>query len=120
MNVQTRQKMEKDIALSIVSQALGHGFCISVNDGAETTLKYSSNVDAIMNAMFTTDEDILKFYISEHSTNERAYAGFVHLIYGNTGYDVISDYTAIDEIETMLTLPIALASRLEEKYYNRA
>lgn len=78
---------EGRIALKCIQLALAAGYAISVNDGETTTVKRSTDSKIILNAMFTTDYDYLYLYKAEKR------AGWVMFVYGNGGYDVISDYS---------------------------
>jgi hypothetical protein len=89
MSVKMRQEVERKIAAALIDSALKAGYTITVNDGEEDVLKRSASADAILKAMFTTDED--RLYL--HAQNAKATFGWVLFIYGNDGWDVISDYT---------------------------
>lgn len=86
MSVVMRQEVERKIISKLIDDALEAGFNIDVNDGEETTLEHSTNREAILAAMFTTDEDWIVLHRGE-------LRGWVRLIYGNDGWDVINDYT---------------------------
>lgn len=79
--------IEKLVARRFIVDALNAGYKISVNDGEVTVLKNSADGQAIFDAMFSTDEDIL------HLTATTGKKSYAHFIYGNDGTDVISDYT---------------------------
>lgn len=81
--------LERLIARQCIADLLAAGFLISVNDGEETTVKASTDATVIYRAMFTTDEDYLQV---SHPTGP-VKNGWVRFIYGNDGWDVISDYT---------------------------
>jgi hypothetical protein len=110
MKLETRQDIERKIYSRIVKDALAGGYEISVFDGEEYPLKRSTSYKKIMDAGFSTDQDALVFFKDGNRL------GWVSLIYGNSGWDVISDYVANDEIEALLTGANALADKLGEKY----
>jgi len=87
MSVKMRQKVEREIITRLVGDALKAGYTLGVNDGEETTLRQCSDAAVVLNAMFTTDEDLLLVYLNGEQF------GWVKLVYGNDGWDVISDYT---------------------------
>ena len=89
-DVKNRIRIEGQIAAKLVEHALKTGHTVSVHDGEEWVLKRSKHADAILNAMFSTDQDLLAIRPADGSE----VFGRVTLIYGNTGYDVISDYSA--------------------------
>lgn len=89
MSVKMRQEVERKVIKALVDESLKAGYLISVYDGEEMVVKKSDQADAIMNAIMSTDEDTLLYYKPGQNTR----SGWVKLIYGNDGYDVISDYT---------------------------
>lgn len=111
MKIETRIKIEKQIAKAIVQSALSAGLTVSVFDGEEWPLKRSTDKTKILDALFSTDSDSLRFRDAEGEI-----VGFVSLIYGNDGYDVISDYTATERVESLLKPAIDLSAQLEKRY----
>ena len=75
-------------ARAIVRAALANGWKISVNDGEEWTVKASTNYREITSAMFSTDEEILRF-----RDKDGARIGSVYLFYCNQPYEIIADCT---------------------------
>lgn len=102
--VKIRQEVERKIATAAIDGLLAAGFTISVNDGDETTLEHSVDKAAILGAMFTTDEDLLI------ACRHKRGIGWVKFIYGNDGWDVISDYT------TNLETPLGMAHKIAREY----
>lgn len=89
MSVAIRQRVERSIARKCIAALLRAGFEISVNDGEETTVKSSTKRREIFAAMFSTDQD----YLLVHKAGVETHFGWVRFIYGNDGWDVISDHT---------------------------
>ncbi len=105
MNVKMRQLVEKEIVTAVVKQALAAGFALSVNNGGdEMEIEDVMDESAVLAAMFATDEDLLYF------SKEGKDLGWVLFVYGNGGWDVISDYTL--SVEPHLTE----AEKVSEKY----
>ena len=102
-SIKARQRIEQTIALVTAQALLDTGYSLGVNDGEETTIHHSRDIAAIQKALFTTDEDWLLVYKHEaghiysdadgaqHEDNRADY--WVRFVYGNDGWDVISDYT---------------------------
>ena len=88
MSVKMRQIVEKEIATAIVEALLAKGFRISVDYGDGESAVFSTKA-SVLEAMFLGDEDHLIVY---QSLASNAY-GWVYLVYGNDGWDVLSDYT---------------------------
>lgn len=81
-------ELERQIATKVVECLIKADFTVSVNDGEEIVLQYSTDVPAILAAMFSTDED----YLLVHDRKSGRSRGWVRLLHGN-GVDMISDYT---------------------------
>jgi hypothetical protein len=97
ITVEQRQDIEKQIVSTLVEQALKRDFFISVWDGEEWALRFSTNQEAIMKEMFATDEEMLVFHCqSDVQGLDPRRLGTATLIYGNSGWDVISDYSWSD------------------------
>ena len=106
MKVETRQKIERQIARRAAKDLIAAGYKVAVFDGEEIALEASTDVRAIIAAMFSTDEDYL-FAMTPGEDGKLKRAGWVRFIYGNTGFDVINDYTT--NLETVLAGTNALA-----------
>jgi hypothetical protein len=101
-----RQEVERKIASALIQEALDAGYHISVNNGGDKDeIQPSTKKDVILNAMFATDEEHLLFYNEEGKK-----VGWVWFVYGNDGYDVISDYTT--NLEHIMTE----ANKISEHY----
>lgn len=81
-SVVNRIMRERKMIGTLIDTVLEMGHKISINDGEEWVLKASTDKADILASMFSTDEDILR--IDSH--------GWFQLIYGNDGWDVISDF----------------------------
>ena len=92
MDYRKERIIEKRNVLSIVKAGLAKGWFVSVNDGEEWTLKSSSDFKAIKRALFTTDEDIVRFRDHEGKS-----VGVVFFVYGNDPEEVVSDYGASED-----------------------
>lgn len=86
-----RINLEKRIARTIVEDALAAGFSLNVHNGGDVHELKAPTTDkkTILNIMFKTDEEHLLVYNS--SNGQRI--GWVYFVYGNDGWDVVSDYT---------------------------
>lgn len=88
MSVQMRIEVEKKVIRAFVEAAIKDGCAITVKCCDESTeIKRSTDVDAIMAAIMAGDED--RLYVRK---DDKPF-GWVYCVYGNDGYDVISDYT---------------------------
>lgn len=84
-----RLRIERKIMHRTAKDLIAAGYLVSVDDGEEITLHDSTDLDAILAACFTTDEDVLRV----RKVAGEQFFGWVQFIYGNSGWDVICDHT---------------------------
>jgi hypothetical protein len=105
-------RMDRMIVRKVVIDALAAGYTLSVNDGGdELAIKNSTSRKAVMAALINTDEDYLIFRrpgVKGH--------GWVRFIYGESGWDVICDYST--DLDDVLAGANALAEKLDAKENN--
>ena len=89
--VEKRIDIEKQIVTCIVDTALAKGYRVSVYDGEAYPIKQSTDRTAILKELFACDDEWL-IIRDEH----KAKIGTVTLIYGNDGWDVVSDYSWVE------------------------
>lgn len=107
MNPSIRMGIEQKIIRRAVTDILGKGYKVSLYDGGEFTVKRSTDLNLILNAIQTTDRDMLKVYDGD------ALIGTIILIYGNDGHDVIADYSL--SLEEVLKGASLLADELADE-----
>ena len=88
-----RNRIEEQIVERCIADLLAAGYSLGVHDGEEITIHHSTNAAAVRKAMFTTDEDRLFVYLKTGPQGKRDWFGWVFFVYGNDGWDVISDNT---------------------------
>ncbi|WP_439357927.1 hypothetical protein [Bradyrhizobium sp. DASA03007] len=98
---------ERQIARKIIEDAITAGYKIDVYDGMDFPLKDSDDAEMILGAMFSTDSD--KLYLCKGGKS----VGWVFLVYGEYGWDVICDHTM--NIESVLSGALKLSAELEGK-----
>lgn len=106
-----RLKAERIMAEVLIDAILKRDASVSVYDGEEFVLRRSKNKAEILLAMSSTDED--KLIIRDAATNRN---GWFKLVYGNSGYDVVSDHSDnafCNEIWEQVLKP--LSDHLEEE-----
>jgi len=101
--VKQRQAIEARILKATIKAALKAGYQVSVDDGEERH-KPSSSYRAILNKAMETDEDYL-YLVKDGET-----IGWIRFVYGNDGWDVISDYTT--NLEALLAPINEMADKL--------
>ncbi|HYA71778.1 MAG TPA: hypothetical protein VEF36_01340 [Roseiarcus sp.] len=105
MNIMETQDIETLIMRRIIADAIAAGYAISVHDGKETPIINSRDAEAIFAAMRTTAEDIVLFTLGGKPS------GWVRLVYGNDGFDVVNDYTT--NLDPVMAGADKLAEELE-------
>jgi hypothetical protein len=88
-----RIKTEGTIAAALIDALLERGAVLNLNDDShgngDWTVENCTDKATVIQAMFTTDGDLLE----AHDASGEGLGWFM-FIYGNDGWDVISDYTA--------------------------
>lgn len=113
MKVEQRRAIERQIAEKVAQGLIDGGYAVSVDDGEEIVLEASTDVQAIVGAMFATDEDRL-YAMKPDGSGKMARQGWVYFVYGNSGFDVVNDWTA--NLEAEMAGATAEADRLELEY----
>jgi len=104
MSVRMRQEVEHKIVRAAITAILAAGYAISVDNGDNGeyenaanpegfAIHQSTHLEAILSAMFQTDQETLLVW----SPTQKRNIGSIFLVYGNEGYDVISDYAFISD-----------------------
>lgn len=106
-----RQRIERRIIRQAVKDALVRGYAISVDNGECIEVSRSRSLKAVMDAIMATDEDFLLIHSFDEELGRYGPSiGWVRLIYGNDGWDVVNDYTT--NLEPMMEAANALAEKL--------
>ncbi|AUS02246.1 SRCR domain protein [Vibrio phage 2.096.O._10N.286.48.B5] len=84
------EDVEDEIIKLAIIGLLNHGYFMSVFDGEETTVEPCRDIDLITQALKTTDEDFLHCF---NNLEGHCCVGWVRLVYGNSEWEVICDYT---------------------------
>jgi len=108
-SVAKRIRIEGRIVRKLIKSFLAFpGNTVSVYDGEDWCLVKSSKYAEIMAALNSTDEDQL---IVRDAAGMKL--GWVYLVYGNDGYDVISDYTV--SLEPIMKKVFSFVEMIERK-----
>ena len=87
--VKVRHNIEKRIVKRTVRDLIKAGYELNVDDGDGKVLNIpTTDETALLDALMNTDEDYLLVY----KPGEPKHFSYVFFVYGNDGYDVISDY----------------------------
>lgn len=110
--VAKRQEIERKIVEKLVDDALARGLLVTVDYGMSQGATRSTDKAQIMGALFACDEERIRFH--EVISGVRRVLGWVLLVYGNDGHNVIADYTATDTMIALLASAEALALELAD------
>lgn len=97
-NVRMRARIEALVCLRLLTDLMAAGYWVSIDDGEETTLvnaheEIMANPCDAMRLLFNLDEATLR--VRKHGSK----SSFVYLVFGNDGWDTISDYgVSLDHI----------------------
>lgn len=105
-----RIEKEGKIARRTIRTLKAAGYWLRVHDGEEFATPRTRSERELMAALFTTDDDRLFVY---RSADSKGHAGWVWLVYGNSGWDVISDHTT--NLEDVLRPVMVYAETLEDR-----
>lgn len=83
-----RIRAEGTACAALIDAILAKGAMVSVCDGEEWTVKGSTDKGEIIRALFTTDGDTIRARDADKQK-----LGDFYLIYGNSGAEVIGDYS---------------------------
>lgn len=94
---ETRERMliERAIIRATVNDLIRAGYTVTVSYGeGDDPVECSADVNAIMAAIGECDEEMLYLYRTPTIADaESECAGWISLVYGNDGWDVVCDYT---------------------------
>lgn len=95
----TRFELEWKIVEMVVTDLLAAGYRLAFDHDGEDKIYTIAKCDlAIMEELFACDEETLYVYSRKDGKLNRS---FVKFIYGNSGYDVVSDYgISLEEVLT--------------------
>lgn len=91
---------DRSVAHKLLTAITTDGYYISVNDGEETVIVHSNNIQKIKDVMGTTGEDYIRVFDAEKN-----FMGSFWMIWDNGDDCPITDYSA---------------NELCEKFYNKA
>lgn len=104
--------IEKKIVRRLVKDILNAGMGVRIDNGGEPSemLHPADNEDAIMAELFATDEEQLYLHTIDQDEH-REPQGWIKLVHGNDGTDVIGDYTT--NLEQLVSGATKLAEQIE-------
>lgn len=105
VSIRARATMERRIVRSLVQEFSEQGFTFLVDDGEEEIR--CSTPKAALKALVNTDEDRLGIVKPDGKE-----LGWILLIYGNDGWDVMGDYHCV--LESYMPKTLALVNTLSE------
>lgn len=104
-----RLSAERAICSALVRECLKQGYTVSIHNGEELAVSRATKAKDVLPLMFATDMERLII------ARENTALGNFYLVYGNDGYDVISDYSANEACQAIVEAVDATVSRWEQK-----
>jgi len=123
MSIKMRQKVEREIISAFVKQALAAGYRLSVSLERGFDLKVgdpmlgSTDADALIEEAMAGDDAHIFVHaadgpLRDEKTGSLVTVGWVYIVLGNDGWDVISDYSmGLDKLGLM-----AESERISKEY----
>lgn len=108
-DIAKRQRMERSICRRLILDAVKAGYTVGVHNGEEVVIRHATSSKAVLAELFSVDEERLLIY------RDGKLFGEVLLVYGNSGYDVVCDYSS--KLEPIMAGAQALADRIEDRLY---
>lgn len=111
LELSLRLNIEGQIVRKLIEDAISQGHGVTVNNGEEDAYA-GTDVEQALAACFQTDEDYIEL---DKALEDEGYLsdGWVRLVYGNSGWDVISDYSANEITERAVAGAMELSRSLE-------
>lgn len=107
----TIEQMEKEIVFVLVSEIFERGWGVSfLGSGGIKFAKDSQEIDDLVESILNCGvEDLILYIFKEDNTK----AGWVLLIFGNDGYDLVADHTT-GEVEDLMGAVNSVSEILED------
>jgi hypothetical protein len=118
MTVKTRQKMEKMIQVALMFAAIQKGLIVEIDNGEDNPKEHRLHPGEKI------DKEAVEKFFDEHcmqcdeesinmrnADNKRV--AWFFMVYGNSGYDVISDYSVNEISEELYEVADEVATKLE-------
>jgi len=100
-----RVMVEHRIVRRLLSDLIRAGYKVGLQNEEGTIAKKSRDVEKLMGEIHSVDEELVVAY------DDIGYVGSVYLVYGNSGYDVIADYSL--NLETVIGGALRVADSYE-------
>ncbi len=101
MSAKLIRELERTIVKKTIEALLEQGFRMSVNhdsDFDDQAIAIKDASDATLDEMFACDEAKLEVF-SDFTVGKTTHFGWINFVYGNDGWDVISDYsTSLEKV----------------------
>ncbi len=109
-----RRRIEREICEAVVTDALAAGYGLSLQADGEEFEAPTFDGKAIMSTLMDVDDAYLILHQKPLPTTTLGTdsEGWVRFVFGNSGYDVISDYTT--NLETLLARADSIANRYDQ------
>jgi hypothetical protein len=88
-----RQEIELKIIKTFLEDAAKEGYYFTVDNGEEIILRTTQDIPLVMANVRSVDDELLYFSKKEGHKDYAKMFGWVRLVYGNSGWDVITDNT---------------------------
>jgi hypothetical protein len=91
--IRARVIVERAIIRRAITDVLAAGYLVRVHDGEDWACEPTLDLGVLMAAIMATDEEKLVVYRHDSKGAKWVPHGWIFLVHGNDGWDVINDYT---------------------------
>lgn len=110
MDTKERIEIERSILRQFVEDVLKAGYAIVVDDGESRSRPFFGSNAVMAHCMQVDDEKLYAIGTGKDDAGDTI--GYAHFVYGNEGYDVLSDHSVAHGFEALCKGANDLSNRL--------
>lgn len=105
------RELERRIAKQVIDDLLAAGFSLYIDHGGEgEQYNVKDSAEETLDEVFACDDE--RLYVCKGKANEHNLFGWVWFVYGNDGWDVMSDWTV--NLDPYLKNALAISEQYQD------
>lgn len=112
MSVKMRIEVERKIVTAVVEDAIAAGCDLQVYADGEDLTDRTTNPQVVIDMLMDLEDAFLKMRLP--ATKDGFHDHWVRFVFGNDGWDVISDYLTSLDKTTILTRALTISKQYED------
>lgn len=112
MSVKMRIEVERKIVTAVVEDAIAAGYDLQVYTDGEDFTERTTDKKIIIDMLMELEDAFLKMRLP--ATKDGYHDHWVRFVFGNDGWDVISDYLTSLDSTTILARAVAISQQYED------